>query len=235
MTLKETMAALEGYGNEQTRKIYRNHGISGDFFGVKVGDMKILQKKIKKDHKLALELFDTKNADAQYFASLIADEKSVTKKELDAWAKSATWDMVAEYSVPWLAADSGLGIEMGQKWIKSKTEKIASCGWAALSSAISVTPDDQLDKKLIKSLLQEIKSSIHTQGERVKYTMNGFVIAVGCYVEDLSAFAKETAEKIGKVEVFMGNTACKVPFAPSYIQKVVDKNRVGKKRKQARC
>jgi hypothetical protein len=39
----------------------------------------------------------------------------------------------------------------------------------------------------------------------------------------------------GLVEVDMGNTACKVPFAPDYIQKVKDRGTIGKKRKSARC
>ena len=44
-----------------------------------------------------------------------------------------------------------------------------------------------------------------------------------------------TPKKIGKVEVDVNGTACKVPLATTYIQKVVDKDRIGKKRKKARC
>ncbi|MFT7161922.1 MAG: hypothetical protein ACI9GZ_003109, partial [Bacteroidia bacterium] len=36
-------------------------------------------------------------------------------------------------------------------------------------------------------------------------------------------------------QVDMGETACKVPLAKDYIQKVVDKGRVGKRKKSARC
>ena len=43
------------------------------------------------------------------------------------------------------------------------------------------------------------------------------------------------AGKIGKVHVEMGGTACKVPLATAYIDKVESKGRVGKKRKGARC
>jgi hypothetical protein len=47
--------------------------------------------------------------------------------------------------------------------------------------------------------------------------------------------AIKIAEKIGKVNVEMGGTACKVPLATDYIQNLIDKGRVGKKRKMARC
>ena len=65
--------------------------------------------------------------------------------------------------------------------------------------------------------------------------MNGFVIATGTYIKDLTQEAQAVAANIGKVTVEMNGTACKVPFAKDYIQKVIDKNRVGKKRKTARC
>ena len=65
--------------------------------------------------------------------------------------------------------------------------------------------------------------------------MNGFVIAVGSYCPDLLSEAKKTAKKIGRVDVEMGGTACKVPFAPEYIEKIEKMGRIGKKRKTAKC
>ena len=65
--------------------------------------------------------------------------------------------------------------------------------------------------------------------------MNGFVIAVGTYIKELTEKSKEVANKIGKVKVDVGGTACKVPLAIDYINKVIDKGRLGKKRKSARC
>ncbi len=235
MTLKETMAALEAFGSEQTRKIYSNHGIEGEFYGVKVQDMKTLKKQIKKDHDLSLKLYNTGNADAQYFASMIADEKNVTKTELNHWAKTSSWHMVGEYAVPWLAADSGMGLDLGLKWIKNKNAKIAATGWATLCSVLSVTPNETLDKSQFQDLLKQVAFEVHSAPNRVKYTMNNFVIAVGTYFNELTKEAKKIGEKIGKVEVHMGNTACKVPLAAEYIQKNIDKGRIGKKKKIARC
>ena len=48
MTLKEVMDALESYGNEQTKKIFMNHGAKEPFFGVKVADLKVLQKRLRR-------------------------------------------------------------------------------------------------------------------------------------------------------------------------------------------
>jgi hypothetical protein len=65
--------------------------------------------------------------------------------------------------------------------------------------------------------------------------MNGFVMAVGSSVAPLFARAKATAKKLGKVEVDMGGTACRVPLALETIEKVESMGRVGKKRKTAKC
>ena len=62
-----------------------------------------------------------------------------------------------------------------------------------------------------------------------------FVIAVGSYVKSLTELALQTATKIGPVTVDMGNTACKVPSAVEYIQKVQKRGAIGKKRKSAKC
>ena len=70
---------------------------------------------------------------------------------------------------------------------------------------------------------------------RVRYAMNIFVIACGAAVELLHAQAIAAAERIGKVDVYMGNTACKVPDAAVYISNVVEKGYLGKKKKMARC
>ena len=65
--------------------------------------------------------------------------------------------------------------------------------------------------------------------------MNGFVLCVGGYVKSLTELAVKTAKRIGKVEVDMGETECKVPFVPDYIAKMKARGVIGKKRKTAKC
>ena len=82
MTVKEIMTRLESLGNPQTKKIFLQHGAREPLFGVKIGDLKPIQKKIKKDYQLAKDLYATGNADAMYLAGLIADDEKMTKKDL---------------------------------------------------------------------------------------------------------------------------------------------------------
>jgi len=235
MTKEEVLDELKSYASEQIRNILMKHGAPDNTLGVKVGDMKKIQKKVKKDQALALDLYASGIPDAMYLAGLIADEKRVDMTMLDEWVQNSNWQTLYEYTVPWLAADSGLGVEAGLKWIKSDHEGIASAGWSALSSALSVSTDDDLDMDMFKDLLDSIPARMDSAPGRVKYTMNGFVIAAGCFVEALNTKATAIAQKIGKLEIDMNGTACKVPHAPDYIKKVLDKGYVGKKKKMARC
>ena len=126
-------------------------------------------------------------------------------------------------------------LEIGKKWIKSDKERIAAAGWATLANYTRVNEDDDLDIDGYRKLLETVEKEVHTSQNRVRHTMNAFVIAVGTFVSELTDNSMEVANRIGKVHVEMGGTACKVPFAQEYIQKAIDKGIVGKKRKTARC
>lgn len=229
------MAELEGLGTAQTRKTMDAHGAPANYFGVKVGDLKVIQKRLKKDQALALGLYATGNGDAQYLAGLICDPKAMTPEVLDSWANTAGWHMIAEYTVPWAAADSPNGLTMARKWIESVDEKVASSGWNAWSSLCAVLPDTALPKDELRELLHRCATTVHQQPNRVRYCMNGFVISVGSYVPDLRAEAEAAARQMGKVHVDVGGTACKVPTAEAYIAKVWAGGTPAKKRKTAFC
>src|SRR4029077_8132010 len=178
MTAKDIVAELKKLGTEQNKKMWLKHGAQEPCFGVKVEDMKKIQKRVKMDYQLALDLYDTGIADAMYLAGLIADDAKMTKKDLQKWIEGASWGMVAEFTVPWVASASPHGRELALKWIESKNEAIASAGWQTYSSMVAIKEDADLDLAEIKSLLQRVAKSIHQQPNRVKYVMNGFVISV---------------------------------------------------------
>jgi 3-methyladenine DNA glycosylase AlkD len=234
-TAADIVAELKSLGSESIKKIFLRHGAKEPFYGVKVGDLKKIQKRIKRDHALALELYDTGIGDAQYLAGLIADPPQMTRAQLQKWVKTAAWGMVGEYTVPWVASESRFGAELARTWIDSKKEDITVSGWATWSSLVSITPDEELDLDELVGLLDRVEKAIHAAPDRVRYVMNGFVIAVGCFVPELTARAKAVAKAVGPVEVDMGDTSCKVPAALEYIAKVEKAGRVGRKRATAMC
>jgi 3-methyladenine DNA glycosylase AlkD len=235
MTAEEIVRQLEPLGKDSYKKVLLNHGVKEPIFGVKIEDMKKIQKRIKKDYRLALALYDTGIYDAMYLAGLIADDHAMTTADLQHWVEKANCPMLSEYTVPWVAAESTHGAEMAQEWIESGEEGVAAAGWATLSSLVAINDDADLDLAGLKQLLRRVQKTIHEQPDRVRHTMNGFIIAAGSYVEALTDLALQTAAKIGKVTVDMGGTACKVPDAAEYIRKVQGRGAIGKKRKTAKC
>lgn len=234
MTKEDVMKYLSTKGSEQTVKIYRNHGCNSELFGVKVGDMKPLQKQIKVDHKLAIELYRTKNGDAQYFAGLIADPKAFTREQFEEWGDNSTWYMVSEYALAWNLAENENCVQICKEWINSSSQLRKASAWAALSAHLGITPDSELQMDFFRQLLSKVENEIGTESGRVAYTMNGFVIALGG-VEGFTENCIEAGKRIGKVEIEMGKTSCKVPFIPEYIDSMIKRGRIGKKKKTAKC
>jgi 3-methyladenine DNA glycosylase AlkD len=235
MTASEILTELEKYGDPQTKKTLMRHGAREPFFGVKVGDLKKILKKTKKNHELSLELYKTGNSDAMYLAALMADEHKITESQLDDWLDKAYWFYLNEFAVPWVAAETDFGFDLGLKWILSDQERIAAAGWVTLAYFAAVNQDEDLDIKAYSELLDKVANEIHQAQNRVRHTMNGFVIAIGTHVKGLTGKSLSIADQIGIVTVDMGGTACKVPLAAEYINKVIGMGQVGKKRKTARC
>ena len=236
-TLASIMSELKRKGTEKTRKTCARHGMTTDkIFGVSVADLKVIAKTIKGQQALALELYGTGNLDAMYLAGMVADGSQMTKQELNAWAEgAANLRMIAEYTVAWVTVENPHARELAKEWMKSKKEHVASSGWCTYSGLLATKPDEELDLAEIERLLGTVVKEIMGAQNRVRYTMNGFVIAVGAYVKPLLKQAKAAAKQIGPVSVDVGDTACVVPLATAYIEKIEAAGRVGRKRITIRC
>lgn len=235
LTLKRVMRELACKANPTAKRTYMRHGAPEPLFGVRIGDLKPLQKKLQGQQELALELFATKNSDAMYLAGLIADGSQMNRRQLNQWASGATWHLIADCTVPWVAADHPAAVEIATKWIDSRKEFVAAAGWSTLACVASSIPDEELPIKQFDALLKRSVKSLHASPNRVRYSMNNFVIAVGTYVAPLAEKAMAAAKKIGTVKVDMGQTECQVPEAASYITKCRRGKPVAAKRKTVRC
>jgi len=236
-TLKSVMSELSSKGNEKTCIIYARHGNQAkQMFGVSVADLKVIAKTLKGQQDLACQLYGTGNFDAMYLAGMVADGSQMTRNQLQAWSEGAAgMPMISEYTVPWVTVENPLARELAVEWIGSKKEHLAASGWCTYSGLVATKPDATLDVAEIERLLERVGKEIGGAPNRVRYTMNGFVIAVGSYVKPLLKQAKTTAQQIGEVSVDVGETACKVPLATASIAKNEAAGRVGRKRKTIRC
>lgn len=223
-------------GTERYKKmLMNNYGVREPCFGVKIGELKKIQKRVKKDYPLALDLYATGNYDAMYLAGLIADDSRMTRKNLQDWVEKAYAGALAGSTVAWVAAGNPHGWELALKWIESPESHVAEAGWSTLACLVALKDDSELDLPELKRLIERARKTIHQAPDIVRYAMNGFLIAVGSYVKPLTEFALQAGEDIGPVTADLGDNQCRIPFAPDYINKVRKRGAIGKKRKTVKC
>jgi hypothetical protein len=234
-TVTSVMEELRARASEKTRATYARHGMGLErTMGVSVADLKVVAKGLKGQQELAMELYATGMMEAMYLAGMVAVGSMMTRAQLKAWAKGAAgMSMIAEHTVPWVAVENALGRELAVEWMGVR--ELAPSGWCTYSGLVATVADEALNLKEIEGLLGRVVKGIDAAANRERYTMNGFVISVGCYVRPLLGAAKAAAKKLGNVSVDVGDTACAVPVAEAYIAKVEGMGRVGVKRKTLRC
>lgn len=219
MKYGELMKQLKLMGTAQNRKVYERHGVTREMFGVSFANLGKLKKKIKMDQTLAEQLWESGNHDARVLAAYIADSAGMKISRLDAWAKELDSYVVAG-AVSELAAKSPHARKLAEKWTKlgRKKEFAAAAGWNIVSRL--AMSDKGLQDSWFDARLKTIESELHGSLNRVRYSMNNALIAIGARSAMLEKKAVAAARKIGKVEVDHGETGCKTPDAVSYIAKM---------------
>jgi len=236
LTAKSVVAELKSLGKDSYKKVMLNHGAKEPIYGVAISELKKIQKRAGgTNHPLALELWDSGVYDAMYLAALLADDARMAARDLQHWVAGANCKTLWEYSVPWVASGSPDGWKQALKWIDSKKEHEAAAGWGTLGCIVAMREDAELDLAQLKKLMARVEKEVRTAPNRVRYVMNAFIIAVGSYVKPLTTEALALAKRLGRIEVDMGDTACKVPDVAEYIGKVKARGNWGKKRKSIKC
>ena len=222
--LNAVLTTLEKLGQPGLKEmLIRNHGVHEPCWGVKMGDMNPLVRKFKHRQDLAWALYDTSHYDAMILAGMIADPMTFKRQDLTRWVERARGGSLEGHTIPRLVA-------LGPRWIELKNFRKRAAGWVVLGMLALSRPDDTLDMQRLRSWMQRVGASIHDECHEVQYAMNGFLIQVGCGVGFLYQKAKEVAERVGQLDLDLGNNACQCPEALAYLERSVQKGVIGKKR-----
>lgn len=235
MDVETVMQELEALGKERTKKMYISNGAQEPLFGVATGAMKPIVKKIKINQTLAEQLYATGNYDAMYFAGIIADPKAMTAEDFERWIDAAYFYMLSDYVVAVTLAEADIAQEVSDRWIASGEELRMSAGWSCYCWLLGNRPDSEFSESKMAHMLEMVKNTIHDAPERAKYAMNHFVYTVAVSYLPLHEMAVETANAVGPVEVKSKKGKSSFLRASETIQKAVDKNQLGFKRKHVRC
>jgi 3-methyladenine DNA glycosylase AlkD len=219
MTAQEVLTTLRKLGKPQTAAIYKRYGTGDNVFGVLTSELGKLQKKIKVDHALAMELWKTKNAEARALALQIADPSKLSRTDADRLLKDGPVRFVGWY-LSGLVARSPIAEKTMRAWMSSPDEYSREMGYSVLASRLRDDPGSISDADA-ERVLATIEKEIHRSPNWARYAMNSALIAIGVSKPALSTKAMDAARRIGKVDVDHGDTHCKTPDAVPYIQKTL--------------
>jgi 3-methyladenine DNA glycosylase AlkD len=219
MTLKETMKRLETLGNETVRTLNYRNGAGKDQFGVKLGDIRGVAKKIKTDHALALALWKTGNLDAQLLATLILQPTDLSADELDRMVRAVTTWQLADWLNSSVVARHPAKESLRQQWMTAKHPMLARAGWRLTADRISDEPEG-LD---LPALLDRIEAELAKADPAPQWTMNSTLAQIGIHCPKLRQRALAIGEKLGIYRDYPCARGCTSPFAPIWINALVNR------------
>jgi len=223
MTTKEILAQLKSLGNEVRRAHNVKAGAPDNQFGVKLGDLRAIAKKLKTNHELALELWNTGNVEAQLIATLIINPKTLSATELDKLTRSTTCAQVADWLNSYVVAEHPEKEALREKWMMAKemTAKnpwAARAGWHFTASRINKGASDGLD---LPALLDRIEKEMPKAKPEVQWTMNNTLGAIGIHAPKLRKRAVAIGEKIGLYRDWPVSKGCIIPYVPVWVDAIV--------------
>jgi 3-methyladenine DNA glycosylase AlkD len=220
MTLDETLKQLRALGNEKMRAHNTKYG-AGDQFGVKHGDIRVLAKKIKTDHKLAMSLWKTGNVDAQLLSTLLLKPKDLSAKEVDRLVRSIAFAHVADWLIAYVVKQHADKETLRQEWMATDHRWVARAGWSLTAERVVKSPEG-LD---LPALLDRIESEMGNADPVVQWTMNSTLAEIGIHVPKLRKRAIAIGETLGIYRDYPVSKGCTSPFAPIWIEAMVSRQR----------
>ena len=222
VTLEEAMRQLESLGNAGVRAQNAKSGPFGsgagdNQFGVSRGDVRILAKKIKTNHELALSLWKTGNIDAQFLATLLIKVNLLSADEMERMVKSTTWVWVADWLYSYVLKEHADKETLRNKWMKSDDRWAARAGWQLTAGRVAKSPEG-LD---LEALLDRIEKEMPAAATEVRWTMNMCLAEIGIHFPKYRKRAITIGDTLGIYRDYPCSKGCTSPFAPIWINEMV--------------
>ena len=223
MELNEALSELQKLGTAQNRKVWARHGAGDSHFGVSMGNITLLKRQIKKNHALALQLWETKIVDAQILATLIHDSKEVTRELLQKWVNDFSFYVIADVFVKNVVLKKSAAFDLAQEWMQSDEEYVKCSGFMTLARLTK--KESVFDERFLEETFRVIDRDLQSSPNRAKEAMNTALIAIGKRNSKLHKQAVLVARAIGKVVIDHGETECKTsdPIKTLLDPKLMDK------------
>ncbi len=216
MNLAEAMAELESLGSDKMRATNLRNGGADPQFGVKKSDLREMAKRIKTDHGLAWELWETGNLDAKLLAILIVKPKKMSAEEVERMVREAGCALAADWVNPYIVKQHPGKEQMRQAWLNDADPFAQRAAWSLTAERIEKSPAG-ID---LEAILSRIEAEMPAADPLIQWTMNGALAAIGIHHLHLRATALEIGERLGVYRDYPASPGCISPFAPIWIREM---------------
>jgi 3-methyladenine DNA glycosylase AlkD len=221
VTLKDALDELKALGNAKVRAQNAKSGAGDNQFGVSLGDIRVLAKKIRTDHPLALSLWETGNVDAQFLATLLIRPKKLSAGEMERMVRTVTFVRVADWLNAYVVRQHPDKEALRQEWMATDDRWAARAAWDLTAERVAKSPDGLN----LPALLARIESDMARADPDVQWTMNNTLAAIGIHVAKHRKRAIAIGETLGIYRDYPVSKGCTSPFAPIWIDAMVRRQR----------
>ena len=213
-TRDEVMAELAELEDARIREVNERHG---DDHAVNLTKLRAVAKRVKKNHSLARELWDTGDSAARLLAVLLCRPKEFSATELDTMLREARTRKVHDWLVGYVVMKGPHAEDLRVAWVGDADPVVASAGWALTADRVVKKPEG-LD---LPALLDVIEAEMAGAHERLQWEMNTCLAQIGIQHPDLRARALEIGERLGVLRDYPTPPNCTSPYAPEWIGEMV--------------
>jgi len=217
MTVPEILKELQELGNEKLITQNKKRGAGDNQFGVKLGDIRKLAKKIKTNQDLAVELWKTEQIEARLLSILIIKPQQLSVGQLDNMVRSADYAQLADWLNAYVVKQHPEKELLRKDWMTADHPWIARAGWNLTADRIAKNPTG-LD---LDALLKRIEAEMEKAAPEVQWTMNMTLAQTGIHFPEFRQRALAIGEKLGVYRDFPVSKGCTSPFAPIWINEMV--------------
>ncbi len=213
------ISELKALGNPKNVAIWHACGVKPNhtFFGVSITNLKKLARKIKRDHALAVALWDAGVHDARLLATFIEEPKKVNEMQLSRQVCSICTPDVSDKFVTNVVLKTPFAQSFASQWINRNEEFIKQCGYlliAGMAKKTGTTSD-----AFFSFYLTKIAAEISAERNWVREAMNLAIISIGKRSKNLQNKALQLLENTAPVRVDYGTSSCTAPDAKTALRK----------------
>ncbi len=218
MSFEEVFAELEASGSEGVRAIYARYGARENQFGVGLGKLRALAKKLKTNHPLAMQLWASGNADAMILATILMDYNQLTAQEIEAMLKPLTYYKLIDELVYNVIVNTHFADEFRLSWLDSAQEMIGRAGWNLQIAVVDQHDGTGID---FDATLNKIEVEMKTAPRRKQESMNQCLVEIGIRFPEFTQRGIKIGEKLGRLDDKPVMKGCVSSYAPEWIAAVL--------------